>query len=507
MSHRLFNPEELVELATPYPVLIQQKIKRKQIDDALSLCDEMKHSQVALHDFFAESCTVLWSWVGSTLGEETVEEMFRYVFEQSARRQFFDAACAMAPPHLSVILLAKSWRAHSCFASGDHPGKFSVHEDSEKFTFHLTPCGSGLRLWKKGWYEPGRGGALSDRARAWTYQRKGFPYYCIHCPFLNEILPYESDYGTLMWPVDPPDTPEDSCKWHIYKDQNKIPDHYYQRLGLQNKTLTNNKYLTKGRMYFSGSQLQEMAIPLTDRIAEKIRNGKYPGAIRLCSQVKDEFLVLHDLLVNMLVSTFTFIAEKSGEKGLDNALHIQFEKCVKDQFCHVIGKLNTRGKIKFLSRKIFGTDICNGSGYNNGRFHITETDDEIIFTLDPCGSGGRLIESGAYETMPWLKKKREFIEKTIIYNASRYFPLPEIVFSKLFPVIVNHFTQRRPFNQGCTKSSHSWSFSMPDVPFFCCQCGIINEKFNDRGIHISPPKTKDTKCVWRIDKHHIGSKA
>jgi hypothetical protein len=507
MNLRLFNPDELKALATPYPVLIRQKIILKQIDAALSLCEEMKHSQVALHDFFAESCTVLWSWAGKALGEETVEDMFRYIFEQSARRQFFDAACAMAPPHLAVILLAKSWRAHSCFAAGDHPGNFSISEDPEKFTFHLNPCGSGLKLWKKGWYEPGMGGALSDQERTWTYQRKGLPYYCIHCPFLNEILPYESDYGTLMWPVDPPETLEDTCKWHIYKDRNKIPGHYYLRLDLKKKNVPANKYLVPGRTYFSDSQLSEMSIPMTDQIAEKIKNGKYPEAIRLCSQVKDEFLALHDLYVNMLVSTLTFIAEKSGESGLENALRLQFEKCVQKQFCDLFTRLTPKDKVVFLARKIFGTDICNGSGYYKGKFYISETDDEVIFTLDPCGSGGRLIRSGAYAAMPRLKKQKEFIEKAIICSASGFFPLPEMLFAKLFPYIVNHFTQRKPHNQGKTREIHSWSFSMADVPFFCCQCGVIHERFGNKGIRISPPIGKDNRCIWRIDKHYIGSRS
>jgi len=135
MPKPLFSSNELKELATPYPDLIFQNIQKKNLNQAKRLCMEMSDSQVLLHDFFAESCTVLWSWVGENLGEESVDEMFRYIFDESARRQFFDAACAEAPPHLSVILLAKSWRAHSCFETGEYPGKFSIHEDEKKFTF------------------------------------------------------------------------------------------------------------------------------------------------------------------------------------------------------------------------------------------------------------------------------------------------------------------------------------------------------------------------------------
>ncbi len=259
MTRRMFTPTELTELSTPYPHLIRKHIRRRQLDKALALSSEMKQSHVLLHDFFAATCTLLWSWVGEKLEEDSPEAMFRYVFAQSARRQFFDAACAMAPPHLQVLLLAKSWRAHSCFEAGANPGNFSIQEDPVKFTFHLTPCGSGLRLWRNGWYDAGQSGALSGQKRTWPYQRAGFPYYCIHCPFLNEILPYESDYKTIMWPVDPPANPDDVCAWHIYKDRNDIPDAYYKRLGLQKRSVPANKYLTPGRMYFSKAQLQEMS--------------------------------------------------------------------------------------------------------------------------------------------------------------------------------------------------------------------------------------------------------
>jgi hypothetical protein len=503
MTDRLFHPDELQALATPYPLLIQKKIRSGSIKEALGLCREMKDSQVDLHDLYAASCTVLWSWVGNTIGEEAVEALFRYVFNHSAARQFFDAACAMAPPHLSVILLAKSWRAHSCFESGDHPGKFHIHEDTEKFSFRLNPCGSGSRLWKNGWYKPDKGGLVSQQARTWTYQRKGFPYYCMHCPFLNEILPFESAYGTLMWPVDPPGTPDDSCEWHIYKDRNRIPDRYYERFGLKKKPAPKNKYLDDKRTYFSKSELDRMSMSSTDRIYESISNGDYTAAVNLCSQARDEFLVLHDLYVNMLVTTLTFISEKTGESGLEDALSVQYEKCVRNQLIKKICGLSVKGKIRFLSQKIFGADACNQTGYHKGQFHMTETDSEFVFTLNPCGSGGRLIRSGAYSPMPYLKKKRETIEKAIICWASRQLPVPEGIFKLLFPYIVNHFTQRKPFGQGKTQKAHLWSFSMTNVPYFCCQCGMLYEQFKNKGLSIKPPMGKEKKCIWRIDKHFL----
>jgi hypothetical protein len=503
MDKTLFTINELTDLATPYPDLILKNIQNKNFKAAKRLCEEMKNSQILLHDFYAESCTILWSWVGENLGEETVDGMFRYIFEHSARRQFFDAACAEAPSHLSVILLAKSWRAHSCFEAGEFPGKFSIHEDDEKFTFRLDPCGSGLRLWKKGFYLPQKGGKVSENARTWTYNRKGFPYYCIHCPFLNELLPYESQYGSIMWPVDPPDGPGDICCWHIYKDRNDIPDKYYDRLGIEKLPVKKNKYLSPGRMYFSKSRLFEMSRPLTDRIIASLDAGEMMTAKKICKQIKDEFLVLHDLYVNMLVSTFSFIIEKTGEQGFEKALRHQFNICVREQLCEKMVSMNAKEKVIFLARCIFGTDLCNGSGYNGGRMKIFETKEEIVIELNPCGSGGRLLRAGAYGKESAFLRFKKLCENSLIVNVCRYLRFPEKLLECLFPVFVNHFTQRKPSGQAFVKNSHSWSFDKPDTPNFCCQCGLINEKYFNKGIVIIPPKRRNEKCVWKINKRFL----
>ena len=52
----------------------------------------------------------------------------------------------------------------------------------------MNPCGSGQRLWRMGRYEGPDGHAVMEGEHDWAYGRKGFPIYCTHCTFMNEIL-------------------------------------------------------------------------------------------------------------------------------------------------------------------------------------------------------------------------------------------------------------------------------------------------------------------------------
>ncbi|MBA4367543.1 MAG: hypothetical protein C0403_07880 [Desulfobacterium sp.] len=499
MTH-LFSKHELTELATPYPDRITGHIRRKEIDRALSVCDEMRESRILLHDYFADSCTVLWSWIGDRLGEDSIEKLFRYVFKQSAERQYYEVADAQVMPHLTVFLLAKSWRAHSCFGVGPYPAKFRITEDHDKFTFHLEPCASGARLWKKGWYEEGKGGRVSGSEHPWTYNRKGFPYYCIHCPFLNEILPYESGYGMIMWPVDPLNSPEDPCAWHIYKNPCNVPETYYKRLKLNRKPKKMRLAKTRTDLIFDPVELKEMARPITDRISENLVKGKLKEASKLCKEVRDEFLTLHDLYAMMILATYSFIAEQMGEEALGEALENQFNRCLKHPVLSTIETMPLTQKISFLATKIFGADHCNSTGYHPGRFSIQETDKEIQFILDPCGSGGRLIQAGAYEPMPFLKRLREKVENKAVNLIAQNIPLPEALLKMAFPLIVTHFTQRKSYSQGKTKKAFSWSFNQKDTPYYCCQCGKIAEKMRNKGLTIIPPAGKKDVCVWKLSK-------
>lgn len=499
---RLFTAEELAELPVPLPDRIRNRIDAGDIQEALQLTRQMSESRVDLHDLFADSCTVLWSWTGKTLGEEAVEDLFRYVFEHSARRQLYTIGILFRLyQRFAVSLLAESgWRAHSCFGSGEHPARFSVTEDAEKFSFHMKPCASGARLWLRGLYEPGRGGTLSEKAHWWTWNRTGFPTYCMHCPFLNEVLPYET-MGHLLWPVDELQSPDDVCTWHLYKDPNAIPHRYYARLGLTKRLMMPVKAKRQKDRYFTDEELRDLSRPMTDRITEALQDGNLKEAKKLCAMVKDEFLFLHDLYMNMLLATLTFIAEHGGEDALGEALRVQYETCVANRLLPRIKQMTPKERAGFLAVNIFGTDACSGTGFPpRASFTVRETERSIIFTLDPCGSGGRLLRGGAYRPMSFLKKQRERLEDRFVVTASKLFPIPDAFLELAFSLTGGYVCQRKPYGQGRTRHQHTWSFGREDMPYYCCQCGTLQEHLDDDILTISPPRHEKDPCVWILNK-------
>ncbi|MCU0577277.1 MAG: hypothetical protein MUD15_10700 [Desulfobacterota bacterium] len=478
-----------------------QALSRKNREKALGLCNELREERIVLHDLFADTCTALFSWVGRNLGEETLEEMFRDCFGQSAKRQIFDLLNLGIEPGLEALMLARNaWVAHSCSGAGEHGGSFRLIEDDEKFTFILDPCGSGGRLWRKMRYDPPGDFATTSRPYPWTYGRKDFPYYCIHCSFLNEILPHEH-LGFISWPVDPPEHAMDVCKWHIYKDRNAVPDGCYARFGLTRKQLPGLRK-TGVRRWFTQDQLREAVRPTPERIREKLLAGDLRGARRIGSMMAGEFLFLHHLYVNMVAATLDFIARRAGEEVLGDVFAYIYKTCFKEQIVAQVKEMTPERAITYLVANLFLADTCGGAGMNPAKVRIDEDDEALTIYLDPCGSGGKLMRSGAYERGNG-SLRREDLENRVLKAAMRL-PLPRWLLEATMPFAVTYFTEtRKPLGLHRTRKGYDWSGGTAGMPYFCCICTDAVRLAGCRWLTVTPPGDDRKPCVWRADKRKV----
>jgi len=221
--------------------------------------------------------------------------------------------------------------------------------------------------------------------------------------------------------------------------------------------------------------------------------------VQLCREVRDEFLFLHDLYVNMIVSTLTFVAERAGEGKLGEALEYQFEKAV-GPLLEEFPRPQVRDKASFLALKIFGVDHCNRTGLPRGKFTVEETGQALVFKLDPCGSGGRLYRAGAYQAMSLRRRGREALVDFVFSAACKYLPLPEGLLAWTFADRGGYVTQRKPYGQAITRSGQPWSFGRKGLPLYCCQCGMLQQKLGTDCLTISPPRSASAPCIWRLEK-------
>jgi hypothetical protein len=227
---RWFDPGELRELSRPTMDRAIEAIERGDSEQAVALCDAMRHEWRFLHDLMAESVLGLVSFIQERFGEDEVAEAWRSAMERGWRR---DAGKILERDRREVVeALAATWRAHSTSGVGPEPGAFTIEEDDEKFTFRMNPCGSGQRLWRRGLYEGEDAYGVTQEAHDWSYGREGFPLYCTHCAFMNELLPIKW-YGLPLYPSDPPDDYDrDPCTWYWYKDAADVPERHWARYGL-----------------------------------------------------------------------------------------------------------------------------------------------------------------------------------------------------------------------------------------------------------------------------------
>jgi len=227
---RWFTAQELHKLTMPTADRIVEAIRAGDDETAVRLCEAMRHEWRFLHDLMAELILGLISFVQEQGGDDAVESAWRSTMQRGWRR---DTATIVARDRGKIVAaLAATWRAHSTSGVGPHPGRFSIEEDDEKFIFRMNPCGSGQRLWRMGRYRGSDAYGITAEAHDWSYGRAGFPLYCTHCSFMNEILPIEW-YGQPLYPSDPPDDFDvDPCTWYWYKDPARIPDRHWSRYGL-----------------------------------------------------------------------------------------------------------------------------------------------------------------------------------------------------------------------------------------------------------------------------------
>lgn len=154
---------------------------------------------------------------------------------------------------------------------------------------------------------------------------------------------------------------------------------------------------------------------------EAIDRGERERAKKHLAHMKEEWRLLHDMYGDAEGVLLTFIAERLGEKSVDEAHRYVAETLWKPLLIglkdHGIDAL-----IEALAR------FLRAHGYE---FTCAEDDEKYVFVLDYCPTGGRIVKEGKIDT-----------------------------------------SGRHALAIGTTKRPYSWSFDRKGISYYCCHCPL-----------------------------------
>ena len=230
MADRWFSEDELEEMSRPTMDRAIEAIERGDLEAAKALCEEMKHEWRLLHDLMVDGMAGLISFVQARLGDDGVEEAWTYSLERGWKgARGGDLA---AGPQVDGARAGRELARPLVQRDGPAPGR--VHDRRGRREVHVRdePVRLGPAAVADGRLRGARTASASpSAAHDWSYGREGFPLYCTHCTFMNELLPIRW-IGHPVYPSDPPeDFDRDPCTWYWYKDPADIPARHWERYG------------------------------------------------------------------------------------------------------------------------------------------------------------------------------------------------------------------------------------------------------------------------------------
>ena len=194
---------------------------------------------------------------------------------------------------------------------------------------------------------------------------------------------------------------------------------------------------------------REIETPTRLLIEEAIDRGDGDGAKRLLQLMEGDWLRNKDYSINWIASLLSFIGRRLGEDAVEEALRDFGDRFLRDRRAGQ-ATVEARKRMEGLVRamKANGADVV-----------LTEEEDRYVVSFR-CGSGGMLIDSGAYAA---------------------------------------------PRNYLMLREAGPRTFGRGELPVYCAHCSVNNEMegIEQTGVPVTiefPPERPGEKCVHHVYK-------
>jgi hypothetical protein len=141
-----------------------------------------------------------------------------------------------------------------------------------------------------------------------------------------------------------------------------------------------------GDRIFTDEELKEMGRRTLDVVCETIDAGDKENAKALAQRMLKEFNYLHDGYMFWVSGLLTYIYQKHGIDAVEEA----------ERFAHALEARAVFKPPKKTDIRSLVQGLASGLHGHLQPITITEDDKMICLTMQPCGSGERIIQKGGY---------------------------------------------------------------------------------------------------------------
>ena len=138
---------------------------------------------------------------------------------------------------------------------------------------------------------------------------------------------------------------------------------------------------------FTEEELKEMGIPTIELAIEAVEKGDKEKAKQFINLMYKEAERSHDTYVNWVADLMDYIYVHVGVEDLEKALMKTYKR-TEDLRIKMYQDMDIRSQVQHRAASLKG---------HLQKLEIEEDDEKVCIKMVPCGSGQRLIDSGAYD--------------------------------------------------------------------------------------------------------------
>ncbi len=344
---RLFDEAGLQDMATPPETRALRALARGDLDEVRQHLDEMAQGHAGLDALSGHTLARKIGKLRADFGEERARDALHRIGTQLmaswiAQWQAGDATSVKG----AIADLVSVFR----YQGG---GKLApLEEDDDGVVLQLSPCGSGGKLERQ---------KLPQRhPQAYGNWSDGVSSFCQGCKANQRAL--NDAVGGPAWTTEK--GPEGHCRVRF------------------------DKLSQRGQPLFSDEERVTLVKTRVQQAREKLDAGDTEIAPLLDGQRK-EWMPWHDYGVVWLAHFYAVALEMGGPDYLQEVLADTYAPAFVAGFPHYAA----------MDDEARAREIARTWNYHCADFRLSEEEDRFVFTLDPCGSGGRLFRGAMWRDL------------------------------------------------------------------------------------------------------------